>query len=259
MNRNTRATNKPADEDFSNFNGAPDIIPTKKKKIVHKVKTFQGESDFIIPNGNTMIDTDNDTIITSGVGGVDVVGVNDNYANMINVPTCNTTPSTPTPTTPPSTPICSGGTPPTSSGPTTTTGGGPITGGPSTTPPTPICSGGTTPTTTTGGGPITSTPPPSTPTGPTNAGSSGVAPTFILLPNVGTITSGDVPTFTPTPSATPTGTPVFSGGGGGGIAPSEQGGEEMQQGFFEKNKMLIGAMLIAGIAIYFIAKNKKQS
>lgn len=296
--------------------GEPNIVPMGGKNIVQKVKTFEGESSFIVPKGTTMIDTQNDTIIadSSGMGGVSVVGLKDDYANLTNAPSCTVNIGSGP---------ASGG--PVSSGPTggggTTTGGpigaggstpstgGPIssgpTGGPITTPPTggggtttggpigpgPTGGGGTT------GGPITS--PPSGGGGTTTGGPIGSGPT-----TGGPIGSGPVSCTTTTtpigsgptpPSGSPIGSgpvptvvgpvtyvPVFTGGpfsstgvdygapsvpvpaptptvgGFGGIGGAMEGMPDtgMPQSFLERNKWLIGGLLIGAIAVYVIRQRK---
>jgi len=251
----------------------PNIVPKKKRQIIQKVKTFQGEANFIVPSRSTLVDEQNDTIISqSGAGGVDVMGVNEEFANLINVPTCGggmpSGPVTPLPPSGPSTP--------TGSGPTTTSGGGGTSGGTTTTPsggggtptPPPVCGpstggGGVTPigpTTT----PPTNTPPPTNGTAPT--------PTFIFVPSgSGILNSGGggtqtgtwiPPVCTSEPVATPK-TPVstgggFGGGGGGGMLPQQEG-MGAQPSFFQKNKMLIGGLLILAILGYVITQHNKKA
>ncbi len=243
----------------------PDIV-RKKRNIVHKVKTFDGEATFIVPSRNTLVDEQNDTIIAqSGVGGVDVIGVNEEFANLTNAPTCGgPVPSGPVTPLPPS-----GPTSPTCSGPITSGGGGGTSGG-TTTPPT----GGPT------GGPITSgggggtsggtTTPPTTPPSTTSGGNTTPTPTtFIFVPSgsgilnsgVGGDQSGSVwnqPICTSTPVTTPT--PVMSGGGGGGggMLPQQEG-MGAEPSFLQKNKMLIGGILILAILGYVITQRKKQA
>lgn len=261
----------------------PNIVPKARKKIVHAVKTFEGESSFVVPSRGTLVDTNSDTIIAqSGAGGaVDVVGVNEEFANLISVPpTCSPAgPAPPLPPSGPSTPTCSG--PWTGGGGGTTSGGttsGPTcSGGTTTTPPPtpPVCGpwtggGGTTQT-------GTSTPPPSNnpPIATNNNGNNNTQPatTFIFVPpawngnatsndQMGTIATEPDITNAPAPAATPASTPMmgggFGGGGGGSMAP-EAMGDGTGQSFFQKNKMLIGGLLILGIVGYLVMHKQKTA
>lgn len=292
-------------------NSEPNIVPMGGKNIVQKVKTFKGESSFIVPKGNTMIDAENDTIVadSSGTGGVSVVGLKDDYANLTNAPSCTVNigsgpasggPISSGPTgggTTTGGPIGVGGSTPTTGGPissgptggggTTTggpigpgpTGGGGTTGGPITSPPTggggtttggPIGSGPTT------GGPIgsgpvscttTTTPIGSGPTPPSGSPiGSGPVPTvvgpvtYVPVFTGGAFSSTGVDYGAPSvPVAAPTPTVGgFGGGGGGGIGGAMEGMPDtgMPQSFLERNKWLIGGLLIGAIAVYVIRQRK---
>lgn len=249
-------------------NREPNIVP-KKRNIVHKVKTFEGESAFVVPSSNTLVDEQNDTIIaqSGGVGGVDVLGVNEEFANLVNVPTCSgPTPSGPVTPLPPS-----GPTSPTCSGPITSGGGG--TSGGTTTPPTGPTGGPTPPPVcgpSTGGGgvtPIGTTTPPTTPSTTSGGSTSNPTPTFIFVPSGSGILSGGgeqtgsvwiPPICTPAPVATPA--PIMGGGfgGGGGMLPQQES-MGAEPSFLQKNKMLIGGLLILAILGYVITQHKKQA
>jgi hypothetical protein len=256
--------------------GAPNIVPMGGKNIVQKVKTFKGESSFIVPNKNTMIDVKNDTIIadSSDMGGVSVVGIQDDYANLTNLPSCTVNIGTGGPTAGGGTTTGGGGTTtggPISSGPTT---GGPITSGPTGGPTTggPIGSGPTT------GGPISSGPvscttttsPVGTPTTPPSGSPIGsgpvppvAGPATIYVP---VLTSGGFSTggldFGAPAVPVPAPTPTVGGFGGGGIGGAMEGMPtgEAPQSFLERNKWYIGGALLAALAaVYLIRQRAKKA
>ena len=69
------------------FDEKNDLITVRPKKIIEQVKTFHGESDFIVPRKNTYIDKKNNTIVSlardNSHSSVDTVG---EYANATNQP-----------------------------------------------------------------------------------------------------------------------------------------------------------------------------
>jgi hypothetical protein len=69
------------------FDEKNDLITVRPKKIIEQVKTFDGESDFIVPRKNTYIDKKNNTIVSlardNSHSSVDTVG---EYANAAAAP-----------------------------------------------------------------------------------------------------------------------------------------------------------------------------
>jgi hypothetical protein len=69
------------------FDEKNDLITVRPKKIIEQVKTFHGESDFIVPRKHTYIDKKNNTIVSlardNSHSSVDTVG---EYANATNQP-----------------------------------------------------------------------------------------------------------------------------------------------------------------------------
>lgn len=69
------------------FDEKNDLIYVRPKKIIEQVKTFDGETDFIVPRKNTYVDKRNNTIVSlardNSHSSVDTVG---EYANATNQP-----------------------------------------------------------------------------------------------------------------------------------------------------------------------------
>lgn len=223
-----------------------DTIRAKKgQNKIQRIRTFPGESDFIVAKNGTIIDRATDTIISRGDGDinkVDFVGSQEGYSNLTNPgPGAPAPDPTPSPAPPPTSPV----------GPVIIPASNPSTRpaeqvpigdtGPSLKPPATTGTPATDPPLSGGGTPVQV---PLSPTGPS----------LTPMKDPGTPSPDNpVPAPVVVPIVTNTGGGPFGGGGGGGWGPQE--GEATQAGILGgKSSLLILALLALGV-VYAIAKN----